>query len=243
MASKYYSLVTDVGTQQMLEAVNNDRKVNIVEFAVGDGNGAFYKPTTEQTTLRNEVWRGSVNSCYISEASENLLIIESVIPSNVGGFTIREMAVFDDKGNMIAVCNTPDTQKVKVSDGVVHELDLSIEIALVNTDSVELVVDPNVVSATKKDVKELEERLKLQITAVNQMVSDEWQEALKIIEQQSKTTDGIKSNVLDLALVVSALAGAKAIDADNIALETFDNDNDIIIVHGKLNPSEKMVYA
>ena len=49
--------------------------------------------------------------------------------------------------------------------------------------------------------------------------------------------------MLDLALVVSALAGAKAIDADNIALETFDNDNDIIIMHGKLNASEKMVYA
>lgn len=243
MASKYFSLVTDIGTQEMLDAVNNDKKVNIVEFAVGDGNGAYYKPTTSQTALRNEVWRGSVNSCYISEASENLLIIESVIPSDVGGFTIREMAVFDDKGNMIAVCNTPDTQKVKVSDGVVHELDLSIEIALINTESVELLVDPNVVSATKKDVKEAEDRLQLQIQAINQTVSEEWQQALIIIGQQTRVTDAIKANVLDLGLAVTTLAGAKAINADNILLETFENDNDVIISSGTYSSTEKMVYA
>ena len=75
------------------------------------------------------------------------------------------------------------------------------------------------------------------------MVSDEWQESLKIIEQQSKETDAIKSNMLDLAMVVSALAGAKAIDADNIAIETFENDNDSIITSGMFNASEKTVYA
>lgn len=148
MASTYFTVVTDYGVKEMLKAVKEETKVNITEFAVGDGSGGECAPSTEQTGLVNEVWRGAVNTCYISGESENLLIVESVIPSDIGGFTIREMGLFDEKGGLIAVCNTPDTQKVKVSDGVVHELDLSMELALANTDSVQLLIDPNVVVAT-----------------------------------------------------------------------------------------------
>jgi len=159
MASKYYTVVTDYGVKKMLKAVQDETKVNITEFAVGDGGGGNYEPAAEMTGLKNEVWRGPVNACYISGDSENLLIVESMIPSNVGGFTIREMGIFDDGGGMVAVCNTPDTQKVKISDGILHELDLSMELALTNTDSVELIVDPNVVTATKKDVKGLQDQI------------------------------------------------------------------------------------
>ena len=155
MSSKYYAIVTDLGTNKMLRAIKEGKKVNVTNIAVGDGEGEYYKPTAEMTALKNELWRGEVNSCRISEESENLLIIESVIPSDAGGFTVREMAAFDDEGEMIAICNTPDTQKVRVSDGVAHELKLAIEVALSNTDSVQLIIDPNVVTATKKDIEEL----------------------------------------------------------------------------------------
>jgi len=66
------------------------------------------------------------------------------------------MGLFDEAGTLIAICNTPDTQKVKISDGVVHELALSMEIALSNTDGIELVIDPNVIVATKKDILRLQ---------------------------------------------------------------------------------------
>lgn len=91
MENTYFAIVTDLGARKMLEAVNEGKKVNITHFAVGDGGGGYYTPSVEMTQLKNEVWRGAVNSCRISEESENLLIIESVIPSDIGGFTIREM--------------------------------------------------------------------------------------------------------------------------------------------------------
>jgi Phage-related tail fibre protein len=159
MENTYFAVVTDLGARKMLEAINENKKVNITSFAAGDGGGEYYIPTTGMTELKNEVWRGTINACKISEESENLLIIESVMPSDVGGFTIREMGVFDEDGELIAICNTPDTQKVRVSDGVVHELSLSIEIALSNTDSVQLIVDPSVVMATKKDIQILENKI------------------------------------------------------------------------------------
>lgn len=155
MATTYFSIVTDIGTRKMLERTQQREKLQITQFAVGDGGGQYYEPTTDMTALQNEVWRGSIHSCKISEESENILIVDSIIPADRGGFTIREMAIFDNEGDMIAICNTPDTAKVRITDGVVHELLLSMEVLLTNTDSTELVVDPNVVTATKADVEEV----------------------------------------------------------------------------------------
>ncbi len=33
MAAEFYAVVTDMGTKKMLEAMSDDRKVNITEFA------------------------------------------------------------------------------------------------------------------------------------------------------------------------------------------------------------------
>lgn len=151
----YEAVVTDLGNQLMMNAVANGQKVAITQFAVGDGGGEYYRPGVEMTALKNEVWRGDINSCEISPESPNVLVVSAVCPGDVGGFTIREMAVFDADNNMIAICNCPAIPKVTVTDGVVNEMRLEMEIVLVNGYVVELVIDPNVVSATKKDVENL----------------------------------------------------------------------------------------
>ena len=169
--TKYFAVVTDLGTKEMLEAVNEERKVNITHFAVGDGGGEFCTPDVTMTGLKNEVWRGEIGSCRISDESENVMIVETVIPSNEGGFTIREMAVFDDKGTMIAVCNTPDTAKVRITDGVVHELRLQMEILLNNKESAQLLVDPYIITATKQELMELDAKVE---ELKNHIYKPEW---------------------------------------------------------------------
>lgn len=243
MASTYFTVVTDSGTRKMLEALDKGEKLSITEFAVGDGGGRFYTPAMNAKELKNEVWRGPVNACYISEESENLLIIESVIPSDTGGFTIREMGVFDKDGTLIAICNTPDTQKVKVSDGVVHELDLSMEIALANTDSVELIVDPTVVMATKKDIERLRLEVKAQIEAINATTQEQIQEALSIAGSFEKNMDGMKRDMLKMAMTVATLTDADTIDSENAVIETFADNNDVIMVKGAFDSVNKCVYA
>lgn len=188
MASTYFTVVTDSGTRKMLEALDRGEKLRLTEFAVGDGGGRYYTPEMDAKELKNEVWRGPINACYISEESENLLIVESVIQSDTGGFTIREMGIFDEDGTMIAICNTPDTQKVKVSDGVVHELDLSMEIALANMDNVELIVDPAVVMATKKDIEHLRIETKEQIEAINATT----QEQIEVVAETKKDLEMLR---------------------------------------------------
>ncbi len=152
MSDNYFSIVTDLGTKKMLEAMKHGKKLNITHFAVGDGGGAYFEPSADITQLKNEIWRGTINSCEISK-EENILIIGAVIPFDVGDFTIREMGIIDEDGVLIAICNTPDTQKVTITDGVVHELSLFMELALSNADVVQLLVDTSIVTATKKDLE------------------------------------------------------------------------------------------
>ena len=155
----YEAVVTDVGNELMMNAVANGRKVAITEFAVGDGNGEDYRPGTGMTGLKHEEWRGSINSCEISPEAANVLIVTAACSGTVGGFTIREMGVFDGAGHMIAVCNCPATPKVPITDGVVNEMRLALEIALLNGYAVELVIDPNIVTATKADVEGLRKEM------------------------------------------------------------------------------------
>ena len=150
---KYCSIVTDIGEQLMTQAIAEGKKVNISKIAVGDGEGSYYKPSATQTKLKNELWRGDINSCEISSDSQNIIVTKAIIPGEIGGFTIREMGVFDPDGHMIAVGNTPATPKVTIRDGIINEMSLLMEIVLVNVDAVELLIDPNVVTATKAELE------------------------------------------------------------------------------------------
>ena len=52
--TKYFAVVTDLGAKEMLEAVNEERKINITHFAVGDGGGQYYVPDTTMAELKRE---------------------------------------------------------------------------------------------------------------------------------------------------------------------------------------------
>ena len=160
-ASKYYSVVTDTGNKLMAAALAAGEKLTITEIAVGDGDGAYYQPDPEMTALKNELWRGSINSCEISSSSPNILIVRGIIPGEVGGFTIREMAIFAESGEMIAVANTPSTPKVNIVDGIINEMSLAIEIALLNGSVINLLVDPHIVTATKADIEMVRNEIKI----------------------------------------------------------------------------------
>lgn len=158
-ASKYYSVVTDIGNNLMTAALAHGEKLSITEIAVGDGGGAYYQPDPAMMALKNELWRGAINSYEISSSSDNILIVKGIIPGEVGGFTIREMAVYAEGGEMIAIANTPGTPKVTIIDGIINEMSLAMEIALVNGSAINLLVDPHIVSATKADIEKIREEI------------------------------------------------------------------------------------
>ncbi|MCI8629389.1 MAG: phage tail protein [Firmicutes bacterium] len=152
---KYISIVTDLGTEKIVNAVRNGEKVDIVHFAVGDGDGLPYRPTRDMTALKNEVWRGDIVSYEIMEESPNVIRIKTLLPSDAGGFTVREMGLFDSENQMIAIANTADIVKVRSIDGMQSEIELAMRIAVSNTDAVVFEIDSNLVYASQKDLEKL----------------------------------------------------------------------------------------
>lgn len=145
---RYKTLVTDVGNQKMMDAVLNGTKVNIVAAAVGDGGGSYYVPTSDMTELMGEVWRGAIASKEVNSKSANMLDVKVVLPGDVGGFTVRECGIFDDAGDMIAVCNVPDTEKAVIEDGIAAALTILMHIVMTNSDALTFTLDPSIDTAS-----------------------------------------------------------------------------------------------
>ena len=149
---KYYTIVTDLGAELMAKAAQKGQKVNVVNIAAGDGDGVFYKPTSDMTALKREIWRGKIQNYEIDSVSRNVIKISGIIPKDVGHFTLREMAIFDDNNNMIAVCNAPDLLKAVLEEGALTEAVVYMRIAVTNTEVVNIVVNSSAVYATVQEL-------------------------------------------------------------------------------------------
>lgn len=151
MSKIFKSLITVAGREKIAAAIVNGNKAVFSQMSVGDGGGSATVPGNEQTSLVNECFRTQLNSLKLSD-TENIIIAEMIIPPEVGGFTIREAALFDDAGVCMAVANVPETYKPALAEGSGRFTILRIWLAVSSTEAVELVVDPGIVLATVEDV-------------------------------------------------------------------------------------------
>lgn len=151
MSKIFKSLITVAGRKKISSAIVDGDKVIFSQMSVGDGGGSPTIPDDKQTSLVNEIFRTQLNSLKLSD-TENIIIAEMIIPPEVGGFTIREAALFDDAGECMAVANVPETYKPALAEGSGRFTILRIWLAVSSTEAVELVVDPGIVLATVEDV-------------------------------------------------------------------------------------------
>lgn len=164
MSQKYGTIITNVGKKLITDAIIKNKVVELVGFAVGDGEGSYYMPTPDMTKLKRQTWFGKINAVTISEKSANAIEVVAVIPSNIGGFTIREMAIFTKNGELFAICNAPDTEKVIISSGVMAEMEITMHLESVNTEAITFMVGSSLM-ATKRDLEKLENSKQKSITA------------------------------------------------------------------------------
>lgn len=146
---KYFAIMTDVGQSKIAQAVAGGQKLNITTFLVGDGNGEYYVPTSDMTAIKNEVWRGTISKADVVQDAQKILRITTVIPAEVSGFIVREIALLDETGELIAIGNTPDLPKVRLEDGASTELKLTMRLAVKNTEALSFTIDPHTVIMTK----------------------------------------------------------------------------------------------
>lgn len=117
-------------------------------MAVGDGGGTLPTPDSKQTRLVHEVWRHTVNRIILDATHQNRIIAELVIPPETGGFWIREIGVFDEHGDLIAVGNTAESYKPAVAEGSGRAQTFRTILTVSSTATVALTVDNTMVMAT-----------------------------------------------------------------------------------------------
>ncbi len=145
----FYTLLTDVGQAKLANAIALGQTIDITDLAVGDGNGALPVPDTSRTTLVNEVRRAPINLSEVDDQNPNWVVVEQVLPPDVGGWTIREIGVFDIEGDLIGYGNYPETYKPVLAEGSSRTQTIRFVMEVSDTAAVTLKVDPSVVLATR----------------------------------------------------------------------------------------------
>lgn len=146
---KFKTVITDTGAKKLAQAAAPDGKpVRLTHMAVGDGGGALPTPDSKQTRLVHEVWRHTVNRVILDATHQNRIIAELVIPPETGGFWIREIGVFDEHGDLIAVGNTAESYKPAIAEGSGRAQTFRTILTVSSTATVALTVDNTMVMAT-----------------------------------------------------------------------------------------------
>ncbi|HAH6925952.1 TPA: phage tail protein [Escherichia coli] len=146
---KFKTIITDTGAKKLAQAAAPDgNPVRLTHMAVGDGGGTLPTPDSKQTRLVHEVWRHTVNRVILDATHQNRIIAELVIPPETGGFWIREIGVFDEYGDLIAVGNTAESYKPTVAEGSGRAQTFRTILTVSSTATVALTVDNTMVMAT-----------------------------------------------------------------------------------------------
>jgi len=146
----YYTLLTDAGIAYETACKAAGIPIKLAQISVGDGNGAVYNPDASAKALKREVWRGPLNALFQDEKNANWLMAEVTIPSDVGGWYVREAGLWTDTGILYAIVKYPESYKpVLATSGSGKEFYIRSIFETSNASIVTLLIDDTVVKATR----------------------------------------------------------------------------------------------
>lgn len=150
--TQFYAILTNVGAAKQANADALGIPWKITQLGVGDANGAEPTPNATQTRLINEWRRAPLNQLKVDDKNNAIIVAEQVIPAEIGGKWIREIALYDADGDMIAVANCPPTYKPLLNQGSGRTQVVRMNLLVSSSSNVELKIDPSVVLATREYV-------------------------------------------------------------------------------------------
>ncbi|WP_177414111.1 phage tail protein [Pseudomonas sp. KBW05] len=152
--SQYFAILTAIGEAKLANAIALGTTLTFAQMAVGDANETKPIPNRLQTKLINECRRAPLNQVKPDPKNPGVIIAEQVIPESVGGWWVRELALYDAAGDMVAIANCAPTYKPLLSQGSGRTQVIRINLVVSSTANIELKIDPSVVLATREFVIE-----------------------------------------------------------------------------------------
>ncbi|EIC7150079.1 TPA: hypothetical protein G8Z76_003580 [Salmonella enterica] len=150
---KFKTIITDYGKQRLIAAMSpGGTKLTLAQMAVGDGGGNPTNPDTTSTALVNEVWRAAVNSVTVDKKHPNIIIVELLIPAEVGGFWVREAGIYDEFNKLVAICSLPASEKPLLEQGSGRAQTVRMTLIVSDTSIVNITIDSTTIMATNEYV-------------------------------------------------------------------------------------------
>ncbi|WP_134485408.1 phage tail protein [Pseudomonas aeruginosa] len=202
--NQYGGFLTDKGAAKQVEAASGGLRRNITHMLIGDAGGAPGQtpdpvPSPSQTKLVRQRYRVKLNRLVAADNSPSVLIAEAILPQDVGGWWMRELGLEDSDGDMIAVANCAPSYKPLVNEGSGRTQTVRLHIAFSHAETVELLIDPNVVTATVADLQ----NALLEVRATNDATG-----------QMTRGTDGKLALPLSLSLTGIAAGTYRSLTVD-----------------------------
>ncbi|KTT31187.1 tail protein [Pseudomonas oryzihabitans] len=144
----FHTIHTAYGLKRLAQAEASGVPVNLLQAAVGDGNGNATTPVETQTQLVRERYRTTLNRVYQDPDEPRAFVAELIIPAAVGGFTMREIGIYDDQGSLFVVGNLPDTYKPVAGEGAYSDATIRVQFLVSNASVISVAIDPNVAIAS-----------------------------------------------------------------------------------------------
>ena len=179
MGKPFYTRLTPAGEQKFAAAAVSGEPVSFYEMAVGDGGGILPDPASIDG-LVNEQFRAQINRVVIADQAANVIRVEMIMMPQVGGFWLREAALYDDEGICLAVANMAPTYKPLLAEGAGRLQSVNMWIAVSKTSDVTIKADPSVILATvaevsraKSEAKDYADQVAGQLdTDIQQVIAD-----------------------------------------------------------------------
>ncbi|MBP8813921.1 MAG: phage tail protein [Laribacter sp.] len=203
--SKFYTLLTAVGAAALVNAQASGGIVPFTHIALGDGNGAAVVPTESMKALTHEVHRVPISSVTVDADNPNWLVVEAVVQTTTGGWTVREIGLIGD-GKLLAVGNFPDTYKPQLDEGSGRDLVIRMIVQVSNASVVQLTVDPSVAVATNQSIANAIAAHEAKPHAHPQYLTQQRADGLYAPINLPKATESV-SGLVELATAAEVIAG------------------------------------
>ncbi|HCU2831925.1 TPA: phage tail protein, partial [Clostridioides difficile] len=142
------------------------------------------------------VWEGNIGNTTTDETAPNCIILESLIPSSVGGFMIREIGYLDDENNLIAISKYKECYKPSIEQGAVVDMKVKTVLIVSNVNNIELKIDPTIIFATLKDIQDLETKIGTTKTELTSNIETAKTELNNKIGDTTQLTTTDKTNIV-----------------------------------------------
>ncbi|EJK2141278.1 phage tail protein [Campylobacter coli] len=163
--SEYYTILTKIGIAKFIAARASGNGVNLKSFKL---SSKVILPSEEMQSLEEIVYEANINSKSVDENNPNYINLMCYVPSDIGGFEINAIGIYDEVGDLLAVGNLPHTYKPILKEGSAKELMIKIVMELSNAEEVILKLDPSVIMASRDYVDAIKIELELKIETLKE---------------------------------------------------------------------------